>query len=205
MITGRPTTYQPELLLPYLQPIWKATDYACGRRLVAMLPEWVPAYEQYERVPLETRDRMIAGMRETTLKHVRELAEIAVQETGLGRVEDKIKKNTLCATKTPGTEILRPVSYSGDHGLTVIERAPYGVFGAITPTTNPTETVINNGIGMLSGGNTVVFNTHPSAWRVCAWHVHLLNEAITSAGGPTKVMPRSRARDASLGLSDKKP
>ena len=47
--TGRPVTYAAAVLLPWLKPIWKGTDYACGRRLVAMLPEWVPAYEQYER------------------------------------------------------------------------------------------------------------------------------------------------------------
>ena len=108
--------------------------------------------------------------RHARCEHVRELAEYAVAETGLGRVDDKIKKNTLVATKTPGTEILRPITYSGDYGLMVTERAPYGVFGAITPTTNPTETIICNGIGMLAGGNAVVFNTHPSAARVCGWH-----------------------------------
>jgi acyl-CoA reductase-like NAD-dependent aldehyde dehydrogenase len=146
------------------------------------------AFEQYDRTPIEVRDKMIAAMRATTLKHVKELAEYAHSETGLGRVDDKIKKNTLVATKTPGTEILRPITYSGDHGIAIIERAPYGVFGSITPTTNPTETICNNGIGMLAGGNAVVFNTHPSAWRVCAWHVHLLNEAIVSAGGPENLI-----------------
>ena len=49
IITGRPTTYEPSLLLPWLRAIWPATDYACGRRLVTMWPEWVPAYEHYER------------------------------------------------------------------------------------------------------------------------------------------------------------
>jgi hypothetical protein len=59
-ITGRPVTYGPELLLPYLRPIWQATDYACGRRLVAMLPEWIPAYEQHERkLPGEVRDKLL--------------------------------------------------------------------------------------------------------------------------------------------------
>ena len=48
---GRPRDYEPEWLLPFLRPICQATDYACGRRLVAMLPEWVPAYEQHERNP----------------------------------------------------------------------------------------------------------------------------------------------------------
>ncbi len=146
------------------------------------------AYEEFERASLETRYRVVAAMRAVTLKHVRELAQYAVEETGLGRVEDKITKNTLCAERTPGPEILRPISYSGDHGLMVVERAPFGVFGAVTPTTNPTETIINNGIGMVSGGNAVVFNVHPGAKRVCSWFVHLLNEAITGAGGPLNLM-----------------
>lgn len=146
------------------------------------------AFEQYDRTTIEVRNEMIAAMRKTTLDHVRELSEYAVAETGLGRVEDKIKKNTLVAHKTPGTEILRPITYSGDYGMMIVERAPYGVFGAITPTTNPTETIGCNSIGMLAGGNAVVFNTHPSAWRVSAWHVHLLNEAIVAAGGPDNLI-----------------
>src|SRR5206468_11440525 len=75
------------------------------------------AFEEYDRTPIEVRNKMIEAMRQTTLKHVKELAEHAVAETALGRVDDKIKKNTLVATKTPGTEILRPITYSGDHGL----------------------------------------------------------------------------------------
>jgi acyl-CoA reductase-like NAD-dependent aldehyde dehydrogenase len=146
------------------------------------------AFEQYDKISIETRDKMIAAMRATTLAHVKELSQYAQEETGLGRADDKIKKNTLVATRTPGTEILRPITYSGDYGLMITERAPYGVFGAITPTTNPTETIVNNGIGMLAGGNAVVFNTHPSAWKVCAWMVHLLNEAIVSAGGPENLL-----------------
>jgi len=60
ILTGRPVTYEPGLLLRWLRPIWAATDYACGRRLVAMLPEWVPAYEQHERrLPGEVRDKLL--------------------------------------------------------------------------------------------------------------------------------------------------
>ena len=60
MVTGRPVSYEPSLLVPWLRPIWQATDYACGRRLVAMLPEWIPAYEQYERrMPGEVREKLL--------------------------------------------------------------------------------------------------------------------------------------------------
>lgn len=60
IVTGRPVKYEPGLLLPWLKPIWQATDYACGRRLVAMLPEWIPAYEQHERrMPGEVREKLL--------------------------------------------------------------------------------------------------------------------------------------------------
>lgn len=60
VISGRPRSYEPELLLPWLRPIWAATDYACGRRLVAMLPEWIPAYEEHERrMPAEVREKLL--------------------------------------------------------------------------------------------------------------------------------------------------
>ena len=62
IITGRPVSYEPGALLPFLRPIWQATEYACGRRLVAMLPEWLPAYEAHERrVTVEVRERLLAA------------------------------------------------------------------------------------------------------------------------------------------------
>jgi hypothetical protein len=62
MIGGRPVSYEPRVLLPWLRPIWQATDYACGRRLAAMLPEWIPAYEQHERrMPGEVREKLLTA------------------------------------------------------------------------------------------------------------------------------------------------
>ena len=145
-------------------------------------------HEQNEAAPLETRKRWVEAMRACARAHVDELARLAVQETGYGRVEDKQRKNRLAIDKTPGTEGLAPVAWSGDDGLTVVERASYGVIGAITPTTNPTETILNNGIGMVAGGNAVVFNAHPYAARTSAYLVHLLNEAIAAAGGPEPML-----------------
>jgi hypothetical protein len=80
MITGRPVTYEPERLLPYLRAIWQATDYACGRRLVAMLPEWIPAYEQHERrLPGEVRDKLLEASGRTL---DRLLAPLRIQGAG---------------------------------------------------------------------------------------------------------------------------
>ncbi len=133
---------------------------------------------------LKTRDAMIEAMRQISREYIQDLATMAVEETGLGRVDHKLVKNKLVIEKTPGTEILRPQAYSGDNGLMLTERAPYGVIAAITPCTNATETILCNAIGMIAGGNTVVFNVHPSAKRVSAFYIGLLNEAMRAAGAP---------------------
>ncbi len=139
-------------------------------------------------MPLEKRREIIANVRRRCAEDVHNLAGLAHEETGLGRVEDKIKKNLLVIHKTPGPEILTPTAWTGDGGLTLMERAPYGVIGSITPCTNPTETIICNGIGMVSGGNTVVFNTHPAAKGVSAYCIDLINRASIEVGGPDNLM-----------------
>lgn len=146
------------------------------------------AYRALEADTLETRVRIIEAMRAAARAEIPRISEMAVKETGLGRVDDKLKKNALVVNKTPGVEILRPVAYSGDNGLMITERAPYGVIGAITPTTNPTETIICNSIGMIAGGNAVVFNVHPGAKGVSNYLVGKLNDAIVAAGGPENLI-----------------
>ncbi|MBL93387.1 MAG: aldehyde dehydrogenase EutE [Myxococcales bacterium] len=137
---------------------------------------------------LKKRDEIVQAMRQATVNKLSELSQMAVQETGLGRYDDKINKNRLCALATPGTEILKPWCQTGDDGLVLLERAPFGVIGAITPCTNATETIICNGIGMIAAGNSVVFNVHPSAKGVCGTFVQWLNDAIVSVGGPENLI-----------------
>ncbi len=137
---------------------------------------------------LQKRGQLIAAMRCAAMENARYLAELANRETGYGRVEDKILKNKLAIEKTPGIEDLDTTSYTGDHGLTLVERAPYGVIGAITPSTNPTSTVINNAISMIAAGNAVVFNPHPAAKKASQEAMRILNEAIAAAGGPENLL-----------------
>jgi acyl-CoA reductase-like NAD-dependent aldehyde dehydrogenase len=106
----------------------------------------------------------------------------------MGRYEDKVQKNLLNANKAPGTEMLTPTAWSGDGGLTVVERAPYGVIGAMIPSTNPTSTVICNAISMIAAGNAVVFNAHPGARRCSNMAIQLVHEAIVEAGGPANLV-----------------
>jgi acyl-CoA reductase-like NAD-dependent aldehyde dehydrogenase len=142
------------------------------------------AFEAYRSMGLKKRHRIIDAVRAAMRDHVEELSRMAHEETGIGRAEDKVLKNRLVIDKTPGPEDLEPRVWSGDQGLTVTEYAPFGVVGAITPTTNPTATIINNTIAIVSAGNAVVFNAHPNAKRVSVQNIRWLNQAIVSAGGP---------------------
>ncbi len=146
------------------------------------------AYKQYKEYSIEQREKMIAKIREFTLAEAENMARLGVEETGMGRVADKIVKHQLVANKTPGTEDLHPTAFSGDCGLTLVEMAPYGVIGSITPSTNPSETVICNSIGMIAGGNGVVFNPHPHACKTANYAVDLVNRAILEAGGPENLV-----------------
>jgi acyl-CoA reductase-like NAD-dependent aldehyde dehydrogenase len=146
------------------------------------------AFKGLRDVSLETRRKIIGAMRKFSCEHAEELSRLALQETGLGRYEDKVNKNLLASTRTPGVEDLEADAVSGDHGVTIVERAPYGVICSITPSTNPSETVINNAIGMVAGGNAVVFNPHPGATRTTLRTIEVLNSAIVSEGGPPDVL-----------------
>jgi|WetSurMetagenome_2_1015567.scaffolds.fasta_scaffold49573_4 acyl-CoA reductase-like NAD-dependent aldehyde dehydrogenase len=146
------------------------------------------AFAEFNKLTLETRKNIIANIRKTALANNEMISRMAHEETGLGRWEDKIIKNELGIIKTPGVEDIIPESYSDDNGLTLVERAPYGVIGSITPSTNPAVTIISNSIGMIAAGNAVVFNPHPSAKKVSAWLISLLNGAITEAGGPANLL-----------------
>ena len=142
------------------------------------------AQDVYSRMGLQTRHTIIDAIRAAMLAEAENLAILAHTETGLGRYEDKIIKNQLVARKAPGPEDLEPDAVTGDAGMAMIEWAPVGLVGAITPTTNPTSTIINNTISILSAGNAAVFNVHPNAKRCSAENVRLLNRAIVAAGGP---------------------
>lgn len=146
------------------------------------------AQREFVALSLDRRNQIIAHIRQRMRENAESLAWQAHQETGLGRYEDKIQKNLLVTNKTPGTEVLVPRAESGDHGLMMEERAPFGVIAAITPTTNPTSTIICNTIGMLAAGNAVVFNVHPNAKATSLRNIHLINEAIIAAGGPRNVV-----------------
>ncbi|MCL4831214.1 MAG: aldehyde dehydrogenase EutE [Caldilineaceae bacterium] len=151
------------------------------------------AFLALDKLSLESRRRIVEAIRGVARRDAAELGRMAAEETGLGRPEDKEQKNLLVANRTPGPEILQAEAISGDNGLTLTERAPYGVVAAITPSTNPTSTIFNNAISILSAGNGVVFNVHPGANRVCNETIRRINRAITAAGGPPDLLTAPEA------------
>lgn len=146
------------------------------------------AQKVMQRMPMDCREKIIASIRRKTIENAEILAKMGVEETGMGNVGDKILKHHLLAEKTPGTEDIKTEAWSGDRGLTLIEMGPFGVIGAITPCTNPSETILCNSMGMIAGGNTVVFCPHPQAVNVSNFAIHLVNEASLEAGGPENIV-----------------
>ncbi len=142
------------------------------------------AFEAYRDMGLDSRRGIVEAMQAAMLREGERLAYTAHAETGLGRADDKVQKNLLVTTRTPGVEDLEPHVVTGDGGMMVTEYAPYGVIGSITPTTNPTSTIINNSIAMVAAGNAVTYNVHPSAQLVSVENIKILNQAIQGAGGP---------------------
>ena len=169
---------------------WDSTQYN-GRRLIGVYADMNDAidaatagYKAIRAMSLEEREKVITAIRELCRKEAPIMANLGVTETKMGRVSHKTAKHILVADKTPGTADIVSQAKTGDFGLTLTEMAPFGVVGSITPSTNPSETVICNSIGMIAAGNGVVFNPHPNAIATSNYAVDLVNRASAMAGGP---------------------
>jgi propionaldehyde dehydrogenase len=143
------------------------------------------AQNKYFHTSLKMRKKIIQAIRDQLLPEVKDIARRGYEETNMGNLKDKIEKNRLAITNTPGLEDLKISSQviTGDSGMTLYELCPYGVIGAITPSTNPTETIINNAIGMLAAGNSIYFSPHPGAKNSSIWLIKKLNEIVSKVSG----------------------
>jgi len=160
------------------------------------------AQSLFHDLSLVARRAVIKAMRTASIANAELWARMAVEETNMGRTEDKTQKNILCATRTPGVEDLHSRAYTGDKGLTLVEYAPFGVVAAITPSNNPAATVISNAIAILSAGNAVIFSPHPAAAKVSQETMRVLSAAAVSAGATagliTTVCPASHETTRAL-------
>lgn len=134
------------------------------------------------------RQKVTAAMRRCAVAQAERWGLLAVEDSGMGRASDKKLKNLAVAEGTPGFEDLQKRVLKGDAGLHLVEGVPWGVICAITPSTNPTATVINNGLAMITAGNAVVFCPHPGAANCTKLAMVELNQAIAEVGGPANLM-----------------
>ncbi|MCI2062335.1 MAG: aldehyde dehydrogenase EutE [Eubacteriaceae bacterium] len=148
------------------------------------------AEKEYLKRPMSDRKKYVQVIRDviTDKQNLEYISKLAVEETGMGKYEHKLIKNRMAALQSPGVEDLETVALSGDDGLTTIDYSPFGVIGSITPTTNPTETIICNSIGMLAAGDTVVFSPHPRATKVSLDTIKMINRALEEAGAPRNLI-----------------
>jgi aldehyde dehydrogenase len=147
------------------------------------------SFHELVKLGFNKRFPIIEAFRRAALENLERWSNEAAAETKMGRAEDKVKKNRLVTTRTPGPEFLqRPDTFSGSDGITINRLDPWGVIASIIPCTNSTETIINNGISMISAGNAVVFNPHPIAKNVSVDCVRTINRAIAAAGGPRELL-----------------
>ncbi|GAA4293623.1 aldehyde dehydrogenase EutE [Anaerocolumna aminovalerica] len=164
-------------------------DYGVFERVEDAIDAAYEAQKIYlDNFKIKDRQRLIAAIRKVSIENAETLARMIVEESKMGRVEDKVKKHLAVIENTPGPECLTTDAITGDGGLMIEEYAPFGLIGAITPVTNPTETIINNTISMISGGNGIVFNVHPSAKKVCAYCLQFINKTIIENGGPANLI-----------------
>ena len=136
------------------------------------------AFHELECLGMDGRRRAIAHIRRIAIEDAEELGRMEFAETKIGRLDHKIEKLKVLGEKVPGVEFMRSEVFSGDHGLAVIEHAPFGVIAAITPVTHSLPTIACNAINMIAAGNTVVVNPHPSGRKVAAEGVRRFNAAI---------------------------
>lgn len=133
----------------------------------------------------EQVDKITEAMCKAGVAAEKKLAEMAVEETGIGKVEDKIVKNHF------GTQVV--YDYMKDKkSVGIVEEKdgilyiaePFGVIAAVTPTTNPTSTTMFKSLIALKGRNVIIFAFHPRAQKCSAAAAQIMHDAAVSAGAP---------------------
>lgn len=138
----------------------------------------------------EDVDRVVKAMVLAGLEQAQYLARLAVEETRLGVMEDKVIKNMVaCEFVYNHIKDKRTVGVIRDiPERNVLEMAePIGVLFSLTPITNPTSTVLFKCIVAIKTRNAVIFSPHPKAWRCCAEAVRIMRETAVKHGAPEGV------------------
>ena len=135
----------------------------------------------------EQLDKITAAIAAAAGEHARRLADMAVEETGFGKKEDKELKNRFAATT-----LYEAIRDEKTHGILAENRekrtidigVPVGIVAGLVPSTNPTSTVIYKSMICMKAGNPIIFSPHPSAVNCILETVNVVRRAAEGAGAP---------------------
>src|SRR3989449_4401817 len=135
------------------------------------------AFAQLQEKGVEARRKIVDIVKTMADANARDWGRIELEETKIGRLDHKIEKLQIIKL-VPGVEWLHPDALSGDHGIILEEYTPFGVVGAVTPSTHSVPTLSGNIVNIVAAGNAVVFNAHPAAAACAALAVREYNKAV---------------------------
>ncbi len=159
-------------------------------KIEALIAKARTAQKQFETFDQQQVDACVKAIARVIYENAEYFAKMAVEETGMGVYEDKVKKNmgkskviwnNLKTKKTVGIVENDPVT-----GITVYAR-PVGVVGAITPCTNPIVTPMCNAMFAFKGRNAIIIAPHPRARKCTAEIKRMFDEALAKVGAPENI------------------
>jgi acyl-CoA reductase-like NAD-dependent aldehyde dehydrogenase len=162
---------------------------AASQEIDTLCAKALKALEVYKTFSQEQVDKITKAMCEAGVANERSLAEFAVEETGIGKVEDKVIKNHFgCQVVYDYIKDKKSVGVIGETDGVIEIAEPYGVVAAITPTTNPTSTAMFKALIALKGRNVIIFGFHPRAQKCSAQAGKIMLDAAVAAGAPKDVI-----------------
>lgn len=151
------------------------------------------AQSEFEHWPQERIDETVLGCGWAIMKpeNNRLLAEIAVRDTGLGDIDDKVTKNyrkTLGLLRDiRGAKTVGVIGEYPERGITEIAR-PVGVVAAVTPSTNPGATPANQIVNALKGGNAIILAPSPKGYSTCLKLLEFVHTELIKVGAPVNLV-----------------
>jgi acyl-CoA reductase-like NAD-dependent aldehyde dehydrogenase len=158
---------------------------AAGQEIDVLTSKALKALEVMKTFNQAQVDKIVKAMAEAGVANERYLAEFAVEETGIGNVEDKVIKNHF------GTQVVydymkdaKSVGIIDETDGIISIAEPFGVVAAVTPTTNPTSTTMFKSLIALKGRNVIILAFHPRAQKCSAAAAKIMLDAAVAAGAP---------------------
>lgn len=149
------------------------------------------AQAEFEKLSQEEVDKAVQTVGRVVYENARYLAEIAVEETGMGNVEDKYAKNRQKAgivwNNLRGKKSRGILDTDETTGVTRVAK-PMGVVAAITPCTNPIVTPMSNSMFALKCGNAIIITPHHKSVKCSTKTVEMINEALAEIGMPENLI-----------------